>query len=38
MRALSGIDIVVHASAMKQIVAAEYNLNVLRPMSLVRRM
>ncbi len=25
MRALSGIDIVVHASAMKQIVAAEYN-------------
>jgi len=25
MRALSGIDLVVHASAMKQIVAAEYN-------------
>ena len=25
MRALSGIDVVIHASAMKQIVAAEYN-------------
>ena len=25
MRALSGIDVIVHAAAMKQIVAAEYN-------------
>ena len=39
IRAFSGIDIVIHAAAMKQIVAAEYNpLSVLQQMYWAHKM